>query len=240
MNRQCDLPRLSELAACSVDFASKLEDMSNPAKRQFFKNIETKLGQLPEATWADLKQKVQPYLKPARTRPWQQLYDRLNEAKGYNHLVKLRCTDIHFVPETTEKTPDLKGMLGNTTVLCEVKTVNVSDEEAIARAALQNGGHRLIESPPPHLGDDFLSGKFTNTLNNANIQMNKYIPNCSSPGVVRKIIFVILNCDDELHEYAGDYKTQLDEFVQNHNPVPGCDVEFFSRPPFFCATTSEP
>ena len=46
-----------------------------------------------------LKSEARPHLKaPDQKRRWPQLFDRLNEAKGYNHLVSIGCENVKFIP----------------------------------------------------------------------------------------------------------------------------------------------
>ena len=87
-----------------------------------------------------------------KKRGWQALFDVLNEAKGYNHLSGIGCTNIRFIPVSSvpgQKTPDLSGDLAGARVLCEVKTINISEDEATRRTT---GG---VGSEAPHLPDEF-------------------------------------------------------------------------------------
>src|ERR1039458_3272431 len=66
-------------------------------------------------------------------RGWQALFDRLNEAKAYRYLTKIGCSSVVFIPRTIKQTPDSEGWLEGQQILCEVKTINISDEEVNAR-----------------------------------------------------------------------------------------------------------
>ena len=46
------------------------------------------------------------------------------------------CPKVRFIPESTGKTPDLEGMVDGARALCEVKTINISDNEIAARSQL--------------------------------------------------------------------------------------------------------
>jgi len=127
-----ELQRISQLRDYSINlnsakayFRANDDKLTNPSKRQFFVALESEFQGLDDEAWQFLKGEAMPRLKsPHPTRRWQQLFDTLNEAKGYNHLARIGCTDIKFIPRATTnkvQTPDLRGLLGVTRVLCEVK-----------------------------------------------------------------------------------------------------------------------
>ena len=74
---------------------------------------------------------------PSR-RGWQQLFDILNQARAYNYLKTLGCSNILFIPRADNqalRTPDIEAILGSDRVLCEVKTINISQKEIHARTS---------------------------------------------------------------------------------------------------------
>lgn len=140
-----ELPRIYELRdqiknptspnAYFQYFDSSCRD--HPDKLQIFRARENELQELDSSAWEALKKKTCGYLtaKDAK-RGWQQLFDYLNEARGYKYLKSIGCSDIYFIPEskkTGQKTPDLHGRLESIKVLCEVKTINQSDVAIQAR-----------------------------------------------------------------------------------------------------------
>lgn len=64
-------------------------------------------------------------------RGWTPLFDRLNEAKGYGYLLDRGCSSPKFIRSDKKgnQTPDLEASDGTSEYLCEVKTINISDEE---------------------------------------------------------------------------------------------------------------
>jgi hypothetical protein len=71
--------------------------------------------------------------KKDKARVLQPLYNTLNEAKGHNHLTRIGCANVHFIPESAiegQKTPDLGADAQGRKVLCDIKTINISDKEA--------------------------------------------------------------------------------------------------------------
>ena len=114
-------------------------------------------------------------------------------------------------------------MRGADKILCEVKTINPSDAEAMARTM---GAVRGIQGDlPPQFFD-----KLRSTLETARLQMASY-----HAGAARQIVYVILNFDDNLHEYLEAYEPQLQAFASSI--AADClEILFDVKPKFYCAT----
>ena len=52
---------------------------------------------------------------------------------------------------------------------------------------------------------------------------------------MRKIVYIIVNFDDSLHEYRDDYSAQIDLFIAA-NPTPEIETVFHIKPRFYSAT----
>src|SRR5262249_7370434 len=157
------------------------------------------------------------------TRGWHQLFDTLDEAKGYNHLVRIGCTDIEFLPRATTnqvQTPDLRGFLGATRVLCEVKTINVSDDEA---NRLATGG---VGTTLRHLKRPFFN-KLSSTIGTAATQLLAFDKDLTN----RRIVYVVFNFDDRIHEYADDYQQQIEAFLAGVS-LPDVEIVLEIKPAF--------
>src|SRR4030042_4873803 len=103
-------------------------------------------------------------------RGWQQLITILNQARAYNYLRGIGCSSVRFIPKATQKgvePPDLEGTLCTLKVLCEVKTINVSEEEALLR---RNG---TVGTTTNRLETGFFN-KLKSDLMKANQQMDAY------------------------------------------------------------------
>jgi hypothetical protein len=90
--------------------------------------------------WDALKDAAAQRLVRTKDRGWQPLFDILNEAKAYNHLVSIGCTSVQFIPRSKrhgERTPDLQALSNSVITFCEVKTINMSAEEV---ERLRSGG----------------------------------------------------------------------------------------------------
>ena len=207
------------------DFDQSLADY--PQKRRHFRDIESDLQGLDPAAWAFLKADVTSLLTARDAkRGWQALFDILNHAKAYNHLKRLGCTDIAFIPLSPVKgqlTPDIRADLNSMRVLCEVKTINISEVEAARR---QSGG---VGTSTDRLEPGFFN-KLTSDLLRAKEQMLAYDADVAT----RKIVYVVVNFDDSLHEYADRYQGQIDQYVTS-KPVPGLEITFDIKPPFYAA-----
>jgi hypothetical protein len=214
------------LDAYFLDFEQDLKEL--PVKLKHFLDIESELQTLDSASWKHLKAELAQLLKKRDAkRGWQALFDKLNEAKGYGYLVRLGCTNIRFIPRSSvhgQQTPDLHADLGATKMVCEVKTVNVSELEA---------GHRTTGSARDvllQLPDGFFK-KLKCDLELARRQLAA----ASTETLVRKIAYVIINFDDLLHEYVDDYVEQIEKFVATI-VMPEVEIVFNIKPPFYSAT----
>jgi hypothetical protein len=229
-----ELRRISQLRDYSINlnspkayFRAADDKLSNPHKRKFFVALECELQGLDAEAWAFLKNEALPRLKATHsTRGWQQLFDTLNEAKGYNCLARIGCKDIKFIPRaTTDKvqTPDLRGFLHAAPVLCEVKTINVSEVEADRLATGGVGTTRL------YLEKEFFD-KLSSVIHTAARQLLSFDKDLTS----RRIVYVVFNFDDRLHECADKYQKQIEAFIAGAS-LPNVEVVLEIKPPFHSA-----
>lgn len=175
----------------------------------------------PEA-WQFLKREAKPYLtnQNARGRGHQQLISILNQAWAYNYLIDEGCSRVAFIPTVKTKgqeTPDLEGELEERRVLCEVKTLSISDDEANRRQTHGGGGTTAS------LQIGFFD-KLTSNLCKAKSQMRSYDKSANA----RFIAFIVLDFDDVLGEYKANYFSQIDRYLAA-NPVHGIDIVFYNQ-----------
>ena len=216
------LPDPVPTGAYFANFDETLTDW--PGKKQHFLDIEAELQGLDASGWSFLKNELAPLLRARHpVRGWQQLFDKLNQTKGYNHLKRLGCTGIRFIRELRIKgklSPDIEAVDGDRVALCEVKTINISEIEAERR---HTGG---VRTSTDQLNDLFL-GKMRSTIEQAMQQMCAY----NTDDRTRRIAFVIINFDDSSHEYADRYAPQLEEFRADY-AVSGPEIVLCYRGPF--------
>jgi hypothetical protein len=198
-----------------------------PQKREQFRHIEGDLQGLDAAAWAYLKAEVAPLLAAKhKMRGWQPLFDKLNQAKAFNYLVRIGYADVHFIPESSVKgqqTPDLGAIAEKQKVLCEVKTINISEVEACRQ---YNQG---VGTVTDQLDDGFLR-KLISDLTQAKKQMLAYDP----ASATKKMVYIIPNFDDRLHEYVDRYQVQIDRFMVS-SAIPELEVVFDIKPAFYAA-----
>jgi hypothetical protein len=232
-----ELPRIYELIdslptpvpadAYFHDFDASLAQI--PQKLRLFRDIEQELEGLDVAAWRFLKEELTPLLTARHPqRGWQPLFDKLNQAKAYNYLKRNECVDVAFIPPSRNKrqqTPDLKATQQSIPVLCEVKTVNISATEAERRVT---GGVGMTIA---ELHDGFFR-KLGSDLARAKAQMEAFDTNPST----RMIVYVIVNFDDFLHEYADRYREQIDSYLEG-NRTAGLDIVLDIKSPFRAALT---
>ncbi len=229
------LPRIYELRdllPTPLPARAYFQDLDNtltewPQKLKQFRDIEADLQSLDDVAWSYLKGELAPLpITKHETRGWQQLFDKLNQAKAYRYLARIGCTDIRFIPESRnerERTPDLQAFTQGQNVLCEVKTINVSDDEA-------NRFHnQSVGDSSDQLPEGFFR-KLDAVLMEAIAQMQTY---CSESDV-RQIAYIITNFDDRLHEYADQYLVQINQFLQC-NQATDLEVVLDMKPAFYVA-----
>ena len=202
-----ELPRTYELVASlkgaprsyARNFTTSLRD--NPLKRKHFVEIEAELVMLDAAAWNHLRTNVGPFfMKKETARDWRGAISALNEAKAYNFLVRRGCTSVEFIPRRIDaKTPDLRGKRGSVDVLCEVKTINRSERAVSNRLRIE-----------------FFT-KLATTIRRADRQMAAF----SSAPEVARIIYLVIDFDDSLHEYVDDYLAQIDTDAHDDLLIPG-------------------
>jgi hypothetical protein len=224
-----DLPRIYELHDLHPEPGAYFHDLDRtltewPIKLACFQEVEVELQGIDPAAWAYLKCEVEPLLTAYdQVRGWQQLWDMLNQARGYNHLARLGCSDLRFIPRSTvggQRTPDLEATHQGRKVLCAVKTLNISQEEAQRR---YNQG---VGDETDRLSQGFFD-KLASTLGEAAEQMRIFDPDER----VRRIAYVILKFDSSSGENADRYQDQLNCFM-SENRVPGVEVRFYFKMPF--------
>lgn len=199
----------------------------NPIALKHFRDIERELQGLDADSWRFLKTELAPLLtRREEVRGWQALFNKLNEAKGYNYLVRIGCNKVSFIPRSKiqgQKTPDLEGCRASAKTLCEVKTINISNDECAFRK-----GTFGVKSILMQLSPQFFA-KLEGSLQNAQQQMTAY---CAS---AKKIVYVVLNYDDILHEYRSNYSRQLRDFMNARTPA-DLHVVFDAKPAYYSAT----
>jgi hypothetical protein len=190
-----------------------------PEAKRLWLRIEKALQGLDPYSQKLLKKKVCPYLtKKHAGRGWHQIFDVLNEARAYNYLMSIGCSDIHLIPESIKnglRTPDLEGVLCSGKVFCEVKTINISDKEAEIRAS----NKPIARNTPDQLEEAFFD-KLRSCLTIAKKQLEDY----DSAKSARLIAYIFINFDEHpFCEYKDKYFQQIDHYL-SENIVTGIEL----------------
>ena len=187
-----------------------------------YTHIEKKLQYLDVDAWKPLRDEASQYLTVKDPkRGWQQLFENLEgPADAYKHLRDLGCSDVCFIPRSQQqgqRTPDLEGLLDSRRVLCEVKTINISEAEVSARAecTVRDGRYQL---------DDAFFRKLQSDITKANGQLHAY----DAMGKARHIVYVSIYFDDWGGRYSEEYRRQIDQYLKG-NPIHGSEVAFSAR-----------
>lgn len=207
-----EMPRIYELwdlipdpthpDAYFQNFEKNCSDSPHHVK-QFYLSLEREFGELNRAGWEYLKKEAAPHLiRRDRERHWEPLFDILSQAPAYNYLARCGCADIHFIPRSKRKTPDISALLEGRKVLCEVKCMNISDDEIRARREL------TVRSIRTHLERGFFN-KLRSQIATAKSQM----AGNDSSGEAREIVYVNIRFDDFLAEFKHLYFQQIDQYL---------------------------
>lgn len=157
--------------------------------------------------------------KRANGRGWQALFDVFSEVRAYGYLHDIGCTGIHFIPRRKTKTPDLGAMRDGRPLFCEVKTINISQDEADRRRRIYHEG-AMVASKTLQVDNAFLC-KLTDTLHGAVGQLDAADPTREA----RRVVFTMLHFDDWIGDYQPKYIAQLDEHLLR-NRVEGAELVF--------------
>lgn len=195
----------------------------NSQKLAAFRKVEDVLSALDADAWNTLRDTASAHLARPSTnkgRGWQSLFDVLSEARGYAYLRSIGCSDIRFVGRADRPTPDVEAIHKGRRVLCEVKTINISEDDAGRRRRVYSATP-MASKTPTELGAQYLS-KLSRTLANAVRQLDAFDPERTA----RRIVFCVLNFDDWVGDYYPAYFREIDSHLLTH-PVEGVELVFY-------------
>jgi hypothetical protein len=222
------LPRIYELKdavpdpshpdAYFRDFEDGLE--RNRSKLNAFLKLERWLAVLDNEAWPDLKERAAPLTMTRMPgRGWEPLFNLFSEARAYGYLADIGCTGIRFLKRTKRLTPDLAAALAGRAMFCEVKTLNISADEAEKRDRIASG-EIIGGSVSITLTEGFL-GKVSATLAHGVDQLYASDPERKA----RRLLFVVVRFDDWVGDYQPEYFACMDAHLLR-NPVVGAELVF--------------
>jgi hypothetical protein len=225
------MPRVNELRALIADPSKPSAYFQNfdesvrvePSMRGVWLAREQEFHRLAPASWEFLKAEARPYLtaRDSNGRGWEQLIAILNQARAHNYLVDRGCSGVSFIPRAKrqgQKTPDLQAMDNERTLLCEVKTINISQNEVNRR----------------HLGGvgsstNILPDAFFNKLNLTIEGAAKQIATHDFAANAKHLVFMVVNFDDFFTQCKTDYFEQIDRHVVGQTQRPDLEIVFFNQ-----------
>jgi hypothetical protein len=134
----------------------------------------------------------------ATERSKQGFFNQLNEAFAYRHLLRQGFTKIRMLPGTGKRVTDLQYQAGRVRKHCEVKTLNISDEEISRR-----GSGKAFSNAYLGLGEGFFK-KLSDAIATARSQI-------AAQGT-GGLVYVVAVWDDMALDYYRAYRRQLASF----------------------------
>ena len=224
-----ELPRVYELKDMLENpshpdaFFQGLKDLGKPRVLDAHRKLESWFDVLDGAAWQTLKLKAKPHLVSRQRqsgRGWQELFDIFHEARAFGYLQRIGCTGVHFIERRNNKrTPDLGAVQDGRPVFCEVKTINLSNDEADKQRRIAKGVIEA-ESPRVNLDEGFLR-KLRAVLNEALEQLDAADPERQA----RRIIFIMPRFDDWWGDHQDRYIAQIDADLL-HQRIDGAEMVF--------------
>lgn len=212
------LPRFFELKDLLIDpfcadsyFQDFEQHLADRACFATFARWEGELQSLDTEAWGSLKSKASYYVSHGNKngRAWQQLFDVLGEALAYNYLRRIaRCTKVRFIDQSDKRTPDLEGILDHERILCEVKTINISEDEVGARRTVA-----AVRQTSNQLGEGFFR-KLDSDIRSAKDQLQTYDATSES----QHLVYFNVCFDDFFALYEVDYLQQIEQHLLKHPP----------------------
>jgi hypothetical protein len=170
---------------------------------------DTALCSLDENACVTLKKKITPLFKQnSGRRGKHQFFNQLNEALAYKYLIDRGCTNIMFLPERSReglKTADLSFEEKASAGLCEVKTINISEEEHDRFEAEEV----FAASVYRELDEGFFK-KLRSDIDNALEKMQE--------PVEKKLVFFVIHFDDMAHYFFQTHKKQITRCLGEEYP----------------------
>jgi hypothetical protein len=187
--------------------------------REIYDRWEVELQGLDGDAWEFLKSEASPYLmhKDRNGRGWQQLFDILNQAHAYSYLKSIGCSTIRFIPRANQpstRTPDLEAVLSSSRVLCEAKTINISQGEVRARNEF------TVRQINTQLDEGFLR-KLSSAISEAKDQLRAF----DATGKDGCYVYINPCFNDFLGEYKEEYFKQIDQYLSGC-PTDGLNLVF--------------
>ena len=184
---------------------------ANPAKTKAYRTYDDAFRLLDSGSWNLLKAKAVAHFRDHRSGQLKQgFFNQLNEAFAYRHLLRQGFTAVRMLPETGKRIPDLQYRAGRVRQHCEVKTLNISDEEISRR-----GSGKAFSNVYLRLGEGFFK-KLAASIASARSQID-------SQGT-GGLVYVVAVWDDIALDCYRGYRRQLASFARA-NAIDGVHIK---------------
>jgi len=154
--------------------------------------LEKALERIDVEAWKQLGEKARPFvIRREAERGWNQLFDLLYEAFGYEWLANHGYTSIKFVERSdkpSKRSPELFATSPTSTAVLEVKSINCSEKEIKRLAAWPP---QAVNFAGQVLSEGF-KRKFLHDIKNAREQLQSF-----EPPTDKKIAMVVIRLDIE-------------------------------------------
>jgi len=172
---------------------------------QAYQEIKQILSRLDSSAWEELSKKALTGVSADDpTRRYHQLFNLLNEARGYAYLLDEGYAHIEFIKDLTGKSPDLRATRNEIIALLEVKTLNQSDEDIKNENLRKNQAIKI---------DSALSVKFKTRIKRCIRDAAKQLDRYSAD---RKIVYLYIEMESHQRTCFESY-FQLKSFIADQN-----------------------
>jgi hypothetical protein len=141
-----------------------------------------------------------------------QFFDKCNEAEAYVFLKEQGFLEVEFIPESRilkNRTPDLSAKGNQGKVLCEVKTINISDEEAKRNKHLRDAKY-LPATYETELNDGLLK-QIKSQIEEANKQFDSY----DSSQQALRYLYLVVNRDNPMAFEAEKSSDEAENYIKS-------------------------
>ncbi len=162
------------------------------------------LSELDPESWEILKSKsILAFKQTIGRRGKNQFFNLLNESLAYQYLKNMTFTEVSMIKESNAKTPDLSFQLNEETQYCEVKTINVSEEQL---DLYDDETIQISSFDYSKLTDQFFS-KLSSTIESAYTQF-------SFPSD-KNIVYIVIKFDDFSRLNTQNYIDSISKFLRS-------------------------
>ena len=206
MRRIRELIALAKAVHPGDDFFAGVEQTLKyvPLVRRQYQAYERALSILDLESWGVLQAKAVAHFMDHRSGQLKQgFFNQLNDAFGYQYLVRRGYKQVRILREVGQTQPDIEYLDGREKRFCEVKTIGFSDWVIARRARVQRTSSSIYRE---------LSGGFLRKLASALDTADWQIKARQGKGM----IYLLVHFDDFTLDYYDRYRKQIAACLESH------------------------